>query len=424
MSDAAASQAPAARRAGRANGAAPGLTFDYQKLVNGAVALFVAGGAIVNVEPSPYDLLFFVAMPLWFVGGFAVHRSVVTLAALLFAFTMAGFFSLIPHWEQADAAVFQYLSAYLAFTAFFFALFIGERTQERIEIVFKAYAAGAAFASICGVIGYFNIAGLGESFTRYGRAMGTFKDPNVYGSFVVLGVVYLAQCLILRRTRRIAVTAATLLIVVAGVLLSFSRGSWGATLVATSMMTAYGYFTSTDAKMKRRIALGAAIAVGVVVFVLLVLLSLEETRAFFLQRASVTQEYDEGSTGRFGNQMRSVPMLLDRFMGFGPLLFRNIFGLEPHNSYIGAFANTGWIGGLCFILLVGTTTFIGFRMIARPSPFQQAAQAAFPSLFVFFLQAFQIDVDHWRHVFLLLGLVWGLEAARQRWETRRAALGD
>jgi hypothetical protein len=34
---------------------------------------------------------------------------------------------------------------------------------------------------------------------------------------------------------------------------------------------------------------------------------------------------------------------------------------------------------------------------------------------MFFLQAFQIDIDHWRHIYLLLGMVWGLEAARVRW---------
>jgi O-antigen ligase len=151
----------------------------------------------------------------------------------------------------------------------------------------------------------------------------------------------------------------------------------------------------------------------------LVLLSMESTRAFFLQRASVTQEYDEGSTGRFGNQLRSLPMLVERFWGFGPLRFRTIFDLEPHNSYIGAFANTGWLGGFLFVLIVGVTIFIGFRLMFRPSPFQRQAQVFFPVLLAFFFQAFQIDIDHWRHVLMLLGVVWGLEAARQKWEARQ-----
>ena len=38
------------------------------------------------------------------------------------------------------------------------------------------------------------------------------------------------------------------------------------------------------------------------------------------------------------------------------------------------------------------------------------------------MQAFQIDIDHWRHVFLLLGAVWGLETARVRWMERRGLM--
>lgn len=398
--------------------ATPGRAFDYQKLVNGAVALLVASSSIVFVEPAPYDLLFFVAAPIWFVGGFTARRVHLFLAALLFAFITTGFLALVPRWDESEYSIFQYLTAYLGVTALFFALFSANRTKERVEIVFKAYAVAAVITATCGVLGYFNVAGLGSVFTREGlRVLGTFKDPNVFGAFMAPAVVYLAQCLILRTTRRVLLTTAGLLVLLAGVLLSFSRGAWGATVVATTLMVVSGYLTSENKKMKSRIALGAAIAAAFVVLTLLVLLSMEETRAFFLQRASVTQDYDEGPTGRFGNQARSIPMLLDRFWGFGPLRFRLVFGIEPHNTYIGAFANTGWIGGLLFILLVGVTTYIGFRLIFRRSPFRQEAQVAFPALLVVFLQAFQIDVDHWRHFYLMLGLVWGLEAARQQWET-------
>jgi len=100
-----------------------------------------------------------------------------------------------------------------------------------------------------------------------------------------------------------------------------------------------------------------------------------------------------------------------------------IFGLEPHNSYLGAFANAGWLGGLLFILVVGVTSAVGLRLMFTASPYQRQAQVYFPALLAFFLQAFQIDIDHWRHVFLMLGAVWGLEAARQKWAIRLALAG-
>ena len=69
-----------------------------------------------------------------------------------------------------------------------------------------------------------------------------------------------------------------------------------------------------------------------------------------------------------------------------------------------------------FFLLVGLTFFIGFRVATIPSPYRRNAQVFWPALMVFLLQGLQIDIDHWRHVYLMFGAVWGLEAARLRWQ--------
>jgi O-antigen ligase len=398
----------------------PSLVVNYQKIVNAFVWIFVVCGAIALVEPSPYDYASFLAIPLWFFGGFTMQRSFIVFAFLILLYTLMGFWTLIPYWSDADSALYEYQSAYLTMTGLFFALFVGDRTPERAELILKAYVAASLIAASCGIIGYFNIGGLGELFSRYGRASGTFKDPNVLGSFVILGALYLTQNLILARARSVIFTVGLLTILVAGIFLSFSRGSWGAAIFAAVVMIASAYFTTKGAKTKRRIAIFAIVAVIAAVVVVLILLSMEETREVFFKRAALTQDYDEGATGRFGNQLRSIPLLLERFDGFGPLRFRLIFGLEPHNSYLGAFANAGWLGGLLFILVVGVTSFVGFRLMFRASPYQRQAQVYFPALLAFFLQAFQIDIDHWRHVFLMLGAVWGLEAARQKWDFRQA----
>ena len=145
------------------------------------------------------------------------------------------------------------------------------------------------------------------------------------------------------------------------------------------------------------------------------LLSVEHVHKMFETRAALTQDYDQGETGRFGNQVRGLAMLLERPFGMGPMHWRLVFGLEPHNSYIGSLANGGWLGGVAFLGLVLITSFVGFRLLARPSPFRAHAQIVWPALLMFFLQAFQIDIEKWRHVYMMLGVVWGLEAARLRW---------
>jgi hypothetical protein len=144
------------------------------------------------------------------------------------------------------------------------------------------------------------------------------------------------------------------------------------------------------------------------------LLSVEHVRKMFETRAALAQDYDQGETGRFGNQIRGLTMLLERPFGMGPMHWRLVFGLEPHNSYLGSFANGGWLGGAAFIGLVLATSVVGFRLLVRPSPFRAHAQIVWPALLMFFLQAFQIDIEKWRHVYMMLGMVWALEAARVR----------
>ena len=393
----------------------PALRVDYGKVINVTFAIFIFCGMVAIIEPSPYDFASLVAIPIWFLGGFKIHRTVVPLFVLIFFYNLGGFIGLIPYIDEPDPTLFMLQSLYLAITALVFALYFGEDTTRRTELCLKFYAASTVCAAALGIIGYFGVGGLGELFSRYGRASGTFKDPNVLGSYLIMGALFYIQTLMLSRSRHPIFTATALIVVVTGIFLSFSRGSWVAFAVAALTSVGLTYATSADARLRRRIVLISLAAIGLMVLAIGLLLTFENTRDFFFQRAALEQDYDEGPTGRFGNQLRSLPMLLDRLNGFGPLRFRLIFDLEPHNSYINAFASYGWLGGFAFILLVGFTTYIGFRVAWSPSPYRRAAQVFWPSLMVFLLQGFQIDIDHWRHVFLMLGAVWGVETARVRW---------
>lgn len=378
-----------------------------------ALLIFFASAALF--EPSPYEFIAPLAILFWLALGIRLSVHVMFMVGTLLLYNLGGFIALIPYFDEPDSVIFMLQSAYLAITAIFFAMVFAERTTRRMELGLKAYAASCVFAATLGILGYFDIGGTKDIFATWGRAAGPFKDPNVFGSFLTLGALYLMQNLILGRARFWLFTLAMLGIILLGILLSGSRGSWGGTIVVTLMMVGFAFFTSGSGATRRRILIAGLVAMGFVAAAITAALSVQEIRDMFEQRASVTQEYDEGETGRFGNQLRSIPMLIEEPNGFGPLRFRKYFNLDPHNSYVGGFASYGWLGGFSFILLVIGTCWVGFRLCLRPSPYQRHAQVAFPGLFMFFLQAVQIDIDHWRHVYLMLGMVWALEAARRRW---------
>ncbi len=184
-------------------------------------------------------------------------------------------------------------------------------------------------------------------FYKYDRASGTFQDPNVFGSFLTLGALYLMHGLLTGSARRPLVALAGLLIIMAGIFLSFSRGSWGGSVVAVLLMVGSVYAGSGSIRLRRRIVLLTLATLVLGAIAVIGLLSVEHVHKMFETRASLAQDYDQGETGRFGNQIRGLAMLLERPFGMGPMHWRLVFGLEPHNSYLGSFANGGWLGARC-----------------------------------------------------------------------------
>ncbi len=379
------------------------------------LALVIFFTCFTFMKPSPYDFLALPTIALWFLLGIRLYRSTILIVALLLTYLSAIVIALIPYLDETNSVEWTYQAIYLGLTGIFFVMFFSDETSDRVGFVLKAYLAGALFAAICGIFSYFDVLGEDVLFKMDGRASGVFQDPNLLGSFLILSVLYLIRRMLVGETRRNFLSATALLVLLACVFLSFSRGSWGACLLGICLTIGLTWATSPSRAIRRRIARLSALTVLVGALLIGGLLSMEGVSERFTDRAQVTKDYDEGETGRFGNQRRGIPMLIDRPLGFGPLRWRVVFDLEPHNSYIGGFANGGWLGGFAFVSIVLTSIFVGFRLCLKQSPYQGLAQIVFPALLMFFLQAFQIDIEKWRHVYMMLGMLWGLEAARVRW---------
>lgn len=377
-------------------------------------AAFIFFACFAFSDASPYEFIAIPTILLWLVLGIRLHRGALPLVLLLIAYLGAIALALIPYLDEPLSVQWTIQLAYLAVTGIFFAMFFSDDTEGRVALALRAYTVSCVFSAVLGIVGYMQVLGIEDLFYRYGRASGTFQDPNVFGSFLALGALALMRALLTGTARRPLLSLAALLIILAGILLSFSRGSWGGSLVAIAVMVVSVFATSPQHLRRRIVTMGAVTALlGLVA--LAGLLSIDGVARMFETRASVTQDYDEGETGRFGAQLRGLGLLVELPLGMGPLRWRQTFELEPHNTYIGSFANGGWLGGAVFLLLVAATCVVGFRLIAADTPFRRHAQVVFPALLMFFLQAVQIDVEKWRHVYMMLGMVWGMEAARLRW---------
>jgi hypothetical protein len=387
------------------------------------VWLVGASGAIVFIEPSPYELVTLAATIIFFATGLRLRLVFMPLLLLLFLVNVGYSIGAVPFMDKPEVANWIATSWYMAVTVIFFATVVSEDTAARLDMLRRGLIVGALIAAIAGIAGYFNLVPGGHDLlTLYERARGTFKDPNVLGAFLILPALFVLQSVVTDHFRKSLRSTIALGIMALAILLAFSRAAWGGLAITSAFMLALMVLASASRAERSRIVLMAVVAVIIGVALIAVLLSFDSIGEMFKQRASFDQSYDEGRFGRFGRHILGAQMALDLPFGIGPLQFHNYFPEDTHNSYLNAFMSGGWIAGICYPALVFVTVILGFRHLFVRVPWQRAYLAIFAAFLGTVGESFVIDTDHWRHFWMTLGAMWGMFAAAQRYKTDRTPL--
>ncbi|WIG50615.1 MAG: hypothetical protein OJF48_001532 [Afipia sp.] len=369
-----------------------------------------AGGAIVFIEPSPYELMTLASVVFFFATGLRMRPVFIPLLILLFLLNLGYTICSIYLLDKSEILNWILTSWYMAITCLFFAMVLAEDTAIRLEYLRRGLIFGALIASLAGIVGYFNLAGY-DLFTLYSRARGTFKDPNVLGAYLILPALFLLQSVVTQTFWKSFRSAIALGIVSLAVLLAFSRASWGQLIGCSALMLMLMYVTTPSQAQRTRIVTVAIAAVACSALLLVALLSIDSIGDLFKERASLNQTYDSGRFGRFGRHALGFQMALELPWGIGPLQFTKFFPEDTHNSFLNAFMSGGWIAGVCFPALVFITVIMGFKLIFVRVPWQRMYLAVFSAFFGTVCEAFIIDVDHWRHFWMMLGAMWAMFTA-------------
>lgn len=383
------------------------------RLLDWAVAFWVFSGSIVITEPSPYELSFLLVLGLsLFAGSFAFQRSTLGLLVLWVSFVP---FALIAAFQPrytalTNALTFQVVTIFLFFTSYWIANYVAQAPQQRMRRLVGAYIVAAVISALLGTLGYLGVIPGHDTLTLYGRAKALFNDPNVFGPFLILPAMYALQRVLLGTPKRAVWAGAVFMVIVVGVFASFSRAAWGHIAASSIAVYVLCFFLVANAREKVRMLVIALVGALMVVVAIGGLLSIPSVQRLFEVRATA-QNYDEGDSGRFGRQGYAFELALAHPLGIGPYEFRNLrVREEPHDSYVNVLHVYGWGGGLAFILFIAATIWRGARFVARPSP-NRLLLIPLVSVFIpLAVEAAIIDLDHWRHFFLVGGLIWGVTA--------------
>lgn len=387
-----------------------------------SVGFWIFCGGFVLIEPSPYELAFLAVLVLAVLANIDLYRSSTGLLAIIVGFVP---FALIAVFQVGNstlvnAMVFSAVTVFLLLTSYFLANYVAEATDRRMRLIMQAYTIAALCCAIIGTLAYLGLIPGAELFTLYGRAKATFKDPNVFGPFLVLPAMFALQRVLLGTRREQILGALVYAVLTVGVFLSFSRGAWGHLLASSLIVLILCFCLEARIQEKLQIILMTVIGAIAMVVGILGLLSIPAVAELFAVRAQ-GQSYDMGETGRFGRQGYAFGLALENPFGLGPFEFRTLKIMEePHNVYVSVLLNYGWGGGGLYFLLVALTLWRGVKGLLRASPYRLMMIPLVATFSVLVMLSAIIDTDHWRHWFLLVGLIWGVSAAIQM-DPRRTA---
>ncbi len=384
------------------------------KISLGFVWLAIATSGIVFSEPAPVDALtmgLIVLLPV--IGLVYISQTMLLYLALWLAAGAGGFVASGMANDTHDATVFTAISLYLYLASFVFGAFVAKCPEVHTRLILNAWTFAAGVAALSGLIGYFSLLpGAFELFTKFGRAAGTFKDPNVFGPFMVAPLLYLLHLVLTRPLSRVLGPIALAGMLVLATLLSFSRGAWITLFLGIVIYGYLAYVTAPTLMQRERIL--ALISLGLALFggLIAIAVQFEPVADLLKERASLSQNYDVGPEGRFAGQQKALGLVAENPLGIGAHTFTQVHHREDvHNVYLSVMLNSGWLGGGVYWVLVATTLGLGFRHLTRASTLRPLFIILYAAFAATAFEGLVIDTDHWRHFYLLMGLIWGLMAA-------------
>ncbi len=383
-----------------------------RSLGNGALWLAAFLSGFVIEEPAPYELYMALLSVVWLACGLKLRREFGPLIICLMLYIAGGVASIPMAKEMGDAIMYIAVSGFLAITAIFYAAIIAE-DPGRFRVIQSGYIASAVLVAAIGVAGYFQLFPGASYFTLYDRARGTFQDPNVFGPFLVLPTVLLIQKLLRQSVLRNLHLLVPLAVLLLGVFLSFSRGAWG--VLSASVLLVYFLALVTEKASARRARLVLLGVIGILaVFALIgAALSVDTVADMFAERAKLVQSYDGARLGRFARYSLGFQLVMEHPLGLGPLEFNKYFPEDEHNVYLKGYTTYGWLGGSIYILMALWTFCALVPLLFKARPWTAFTQSVFAVFTAHLILSVIIDTDHWRHMYMLYGLAWGLIAAEK-----------
>jgi O-antigen ligase len=372
-----------------------------------AVAFGFLTFAVVRVEPAPTDAIFAVIIAVAIVTGRMNVRTTPAGPALVIAVFLV--LNLIACFEAADpgrAAVFMGITVYLCAFALWVPSWVN--TREHARSLLRIYVGIAVVSAALGSLALFVAFPFHDQLTYFTgtRARALFRDPNVFGPFLVPAAMMLTQELLEPRLLRSGRLLKTVMlgVIACGILFSYSRGAW--LNYAVAIVTMGAVLALRRGGGGRALVFLGVLLVGAVA----VVASIQFTGQLeFLQERAQFQSYDNQ---RFGAQSGGIEVAERNPIGIGPGQFELVAPISAHSTYVRALAEQGVLGFIVLVVLLYGTLLMALRNAGKGWDTYGIGSAALLASWCGILaNSVFVDTLHWRHLWLVAGLIWAAQVS-------------
>lgn len=367
-----------------------------------AVALGILLLGVVRIEPAPSDGVFAIVMAVGLVTGrFDISRVPLTAFALVGSLIALNLISAVEALDPAVAGRYFAITLYLGVFSIWFTGYL--RSERRARLVVVAYVVGAVLVAVPSTLALFAPVPGGELLLTIDglRAQGLFKDPNVFGPFLIPPALFLLEELMRPRLLRFRTSTKALmfLALVLGVLFSYSRAAWANLVIAIGVMLVVMALRRGGGRRAALILVLVTFAAGAAVATIAVTGSLG-----FLQERASFQSYD---VQRFGAQRTGVELAERYPFGIGPGQFDVVSPVSTHSMYVRVLAEQGVLGLFTVLALILVTLVLAARNAVLGRDTYGIGSAALLGIWVgIVVNSFVVDTLHWRHLWVVAAMVW------------------
>lgn len=362
----------------------------------------------VVVEPAPTDLVFMIGLAVFcfsrpvktaFLSGTAIVGVFLYLA---FSVLSLVFVQFVPVLAVRAVAIEFYMIALFVMTAYY----MKTRGDQAFATVLTALTIGAVLASFVAIVALLDLIPNSDILFRgegvRNRVKATFKDPNVFGPFIVPSLLFVVWVIAeSARYRVLALGALGLLII--SLISTFSRGAWVHTLISLSTFSLALLIYRPTARPTFTGIVCFGIAVCAVILLFFDQITARLSDSFLAQRLSL-QNYDES---RFGYVADAAQQIWDHPLGIGPYQARFVYGYLPHNTFVAFAMHNGIFACIGLILIYGSAVARCAVKVFNKRPGWTKYALILSVLLGLIVLMQVVGAIHWRHMYLVCGMAFG-----------------